>query len=159
MASTGSGVSHRGTMERMASAVGADTHFVASGNLAENLTEDIQIVNDDNSSNQQTQQSADTAADTAAECPDPTGHPIPNSPSSSASPGRHGSAERTSSKRRTRAATQSPQRQSETRGNSSAGLPSDEFQRPRRLLSLQSPGAERVRELEEELDSVKNEAG
>ena len=67
MASTGSGVSHRGTMEGMASAIGADTHFVASGNLAENLTEDTQIVNDDNSSNQQTQQSADTAADTAAE--------------------------------------------------------------------------------------------
>ena len=136
-------------------AVGADTYVVASSNLAENLTEDIRIVNDDTLSNQPTQQSAGTAADTAAECPDPTGHPIPLTPSDSASPGRHGSAERTSSKRRSRAATQSPQRLSGPRRDSSAGLIIDESQGPRRLLSLNPPESERIRELEVELSDVK----
>ena len=90
MASTGSAVSHRGTMEgSVIGAVGAEgSQFVASGNLAQNLSEDIQITNVANdNSNTELQQSADTAA----ECPDPTGHPIPLTPPGSASPGRHGS--------------------------------------------------------------------
>ena len=87
MASTGSAVSHRGTKEGSVSGVGAEgSQFVASGNLAQNLSEDTQIttVANDNNSSTELQQSADTAA----ECPDPTGQPIPLTPPGSASPGR-----------------------------------------------------------------------
>ena len=88
MASTGSAVSHRGTMEGSVSGVGAEgSQFVASGNLAQNFSEDIQIATAANYNNSSTE--LQQSADTATECPDPTGHPIPlTPPPGSASPGR-----------------------------------------------------------------------
>lgn len=108
MASVGSAVSHRGTKEGMASgvgvgvgAIGADSQFDVSRNLAQDLTEHTRIasdvhlskqpINQSAGSDQPIQQSAETAANTAAaECPDLTGQPIefPLTPSDSASPGR-----------------------------------------------------------------------
>ena len=163
MASVGSAVSHRGTVELgSGGAVGAaDTQFIGSGSLAHDLTQQTQTTNNDKPTeapNDATnQQPIDTAASSVASgLPDPIGTPIPLSPIDSASPGRHGSAERASSKRRSRAATQSPQRLSGPRRDSSAGLTTtDESQVPRRLITLESPKAERIRELEAELSDVK----